>query len=139
MRLKVRFRTLCLVGVCMVAVLPAGEALARGGGRSGGGHWIGGRGPAPGHHWGGGGVYYDDVGNYGDYRPDGPPAYGGATILAPNYSPASGYRAPPVVYPPVVYPDCAPVASPGSDPHIINVHAARRRGARTSCNCRAER
>ena len=116
MRLTVKFRTLCLAGVAVVAVLAAGEALARGGGRSGGGgHWIGGRGH--GQHWGGGvhggrvahgggrraadfgggyrrrglggggsywggyygggGVYYDDVGNYGDYFPDGPPAYGG--------------------------------------------------------------
>jgi hypothetical protein len=133
MRLTVKFRTLCLAGVAVVAVLAAGEALARGGGHSGGGaHWIGGGGRGQhwgggvhGQHWGGGvhggrvgfggarraddfggywrrglggggsywggyygggGVYYDDVGNYGDYAPDGPPAYGGeATIYAPNY------------------------------------------------------
>ena len=52
MRLDVKIRTLCLAGVGMVAALVAGEALARGGGRSGGGHWIGGGGH--GHHWGGG-------------------------------------------------------------------------------------
>ena len=34
MRLTVKFRTLCLAGVAVVAVLAAGEALARGGGRS---------------------------------------------------------------------------------------------------------
>ncbi len=50
MRLTVKFRTLCLAGAAVVAVLAAGEALAKGGGRSGGGHWIGGRG----QHWGGG-------------------------------------------------------------------------------------
>ena len=52
MRLTVNFRTLCLAGVAVVAVLAAGEALARGGGRSAGGHWIGGRGHN--QHWGGG-------------------------------------------------------------------------------------
>ena len=176
MRLDVKFRTLCLAGVGIVAVLAAGEALARGGGRSAGGHWIGGGGH--GQHWGdgvrggrvahgggrrtadfggywrrgngsggsywggyygGGGVYYDDVGNYGDNAPDGPPAYGGgATIYAPNYSPAPGYQAPTVVYPPVAYPSYAPVASYGSDPHIIYLPATRHRRARKSCNCRAE-
>jgi len=52
MRLTVKFRTFCLVGVAVVAVLAAGEALARGGGHSAGGHRIGGRGH--GQHWGGG-------------------------------------------------------------------------------------
>ena len=176
MRLNVKLRTLCLAGVGMVVVLAAGEALARGGGRSGGGgHWIGGRGL--GHHagggghgghvgyggwrragdfgrywrrdrgqggsywggyYGGGGVYYDDVGNYDGYAPEGPPAYGVATIYAPNYYPTQGYQAPTVVYPPVVYPSYAPVASYGSDPHIIYVSPARHRRARKSCNCRAE-
>jgi hypothetical protein len=175
MRLDVKFRTLCLAGVGIVAVLAAGEVLARGGGRSAGGHWIGGG--SHGQHWGGGvhggrvahgggrrtadfgrywrrdhgsggsywggyygggGVYYDDVGNYDDYAPDGPPAYGGAPIHAPNYSPAPGYQAPIVVYPPVVYQSYAPVASYGSDPHIIYLPATRHRRARKSCNCRSE-
>jgi hypothetical protein len=172
MRLTVKFRTFCLAGVAVVAVLAAGEALARGGGHSAGGHWIGGRGH--GQHWGGGvhggrvahgdgrrgaefggywrrglgrggsywggyygggGVYYNDVGNYGDYAPDGPPANGGGpTIYAPNYYPALGYQAPTAVYPPAAYPGYAPVVSYGSDPHIIHLPAARHRRARKSCN-----
>jgi hypothetical protein len=179
MRLTVKFRTVCLVGVAVVAVLAAGEALARGGGHSAGGHsagghWIGGRGH--GQHWGGvhggrvgyggrrsadfggyrhrglggdgsywggyyggNGVYYGDVGNYGDYAPDGPPAHGGgATSYAPDYYPAPGNQAPTAVYPPVAYPSYAPAVSYGSDPHIIYLHAARHRGARKSCNCRVE-
>ena len=179
MRLTVKFRPLCLAGVAIVAVVAAGEALARAGGHSAGGHsagghWIGGRGH--GQHWGGvhggrvgdggrrsadfggyrhrglggdggywggyyggNGVYYGDVGNYGDYAPDGPPAYGGgATSYAPNYYPAPGYQAPPAIYPPAAYPSYAPVVSYGSDPHIIHLPAARHRGARKSCNCRVE-
>ena len=86
-------------------------------------------------YYGGGGVYYDDVGNYGDYAPDGPLAYGdGATIYAPYYYSPPGYRAPTVVYPPVAYPSYAPVATYGSDPHIIHLSAARHRRARKSCN-----
>jgi hypothetical protein len=185
MRLTVKIRTLCLAGVAVVAVLDAGEALARGGGHAGGGgHWIGGGGRGQhwgggvhGQHWGGvhggrvgfggarraadfggnwrrdhgrdgsywggyyggGGVYYGDVGNYGDYAPDGPPAYGGgATIYAPNYYPAPGYQAPTAVYPPAAYPSYAPVVSYGSDPHIIHLPATRHRRARKSCNCRLE-
>jgi hypothetical protein len=89
MRLTVKFRPLCLAGATVVAVLAAGEALARGGG-----HWIGARGR--GQHWGGGvhgGVYYDDVGTYGDYAPDGPPANGGGpTIHAFSYYPGRATR-----------------------------------------------
>ena len=171
MRLTVKFRTFCLAGVAVVAVLAAGEALARGGGHSAGGHWIGGRGH--GQHWGGGvhggrvahgdgrrgaefggywrrglgrggsywggyygggGVYYNDVGNYGDYAPDGPPAYGGAATIYAPYYPAPGYQAPTAVYPPAAYPGYAPVVSYGSDPHIIHLPAARHRRARKSCN-----
>ncbi len=95
-----------------------------------GGYWGG--------YYGGGGVYYDDAGNYGDYAPEGPPPYGGAPIYAPNYYPTPGYQAPPVVYPPVAYPSYAPVVSYGTDPHIIHLHATRHRGARKGCNCRAE-
>jgi hypothetical protein len=125
MRLTVKFRTLCLAGVTVVAVLAAGEALARGGGHSAGGrghgqhrgggvhggrfaHGDGRRAADFGGYWrrgfgrggsywggyyGGGGVYYDDVGTYGDYAPDGPPANGGGpTIYAPNYYPAWATR-----------------------------------------------
>ncbi len=176
MRVPLKFRPLCLAGVAIVALLAAGEALAKAGGHSAGGHWVGGRGH--GQHWdggihggrvgfagerraadfggywgrgfgrggsywggyyGGGGVYYDDFGNYGDYGPDGPPAYrGGATIYAPNYYSAPAYRAPTVVYPPAAYPSYAPVVSYGADPHIIYLHATRHGRARKSCNCRAE-
>lgn len=176
MRFSVKLRTLCLAGAGMVAVLVAGEALARGGGHfAGGGHWIGGRGH--GQHWGGGGhgghvghggwrragdfgrywrrdhgqgsgywggyyggggVYYDDAGYRDDYADDRPAGYSAATIYAPNYYPTQGYQVPAAAYPPVVYPSYAPVASYGSDPHIIYLHATRHRRARKSCNCRAE-
>jgi len=103
-----------------------GGYWGRGFGR-GGSYWGG--------YYGGGGVYYDDVGSYGDYAPDGPPAYGGgATIYAPNYYPAP----PTAAYPPVAYPGYAPVVSYGSDPHIIHLSAARHHRARKSCNCRVE-
>jgi hypothetical protein len=123
-----------------------GGRVALGGGRRAadfGGYrrrGLGGDGSYWGGYYGGGGVYYDDVGNYGDYAPNGPPAYGGggATIYAPNYSPAPGYQAPAAVYPPAVHPSYSPVASYGSDPHIIHLSAARHHRARKSCNRLAE-
>ena len=117
-----------------------GAGVAHGGGRQAsdlGGYWRRGLGHGGGYwggYYGGGGVYYDDVGNYGEYSLDDPPTYGGvATIYAPNYYPASGYQAPASGYP-----SCAPAVSHGSDPHIIHLTGARRRGARKSCDCRAE-
>ncbi len=65
MRVPLKFRPLCLAGVAIVALLAAGEALAKAGGHSAGGHWVGGRGH--GQHWDGG-IHGGRVGFAGERR-----------------------------------------------------------------------